>query len=393
MKNILLLLLAAALLTACSSSVGTRNVDFQAGSVTLPADWDIVPGDDTMPNTLMAVAPAENGFRTQFRVDTLKPFKMDKEETAYKLKESLEGKTALVAPPVLTKISGEPAVAYAWRGKENSTENPLLTVDVTHYGYFVCADDNIYSLDFSGLTSQAGEVRAIANEAVYSFETAASKARALAAEKAAREEAEARAEAERKIAREESAFGDAEETKTSEEESFAAAEEEAARIEAEAKAEAKAKAKAKAEEKDAKELAREKVEAAKAEAQKAQDEAVASARAAKEAAKVAQAKAEALSAAQMELDKMNGDGFVQIQQPEVVVEEEPASTAPSFTIENAQPVQTAPAATFETQVNVTPAPAQTEVKVTAPQPAAPTQTTSPMKRTNGGLVIEMQTVN
>lgn len=391
MKNILLLLLAAALLTACSSSVGTRNVDFQAGSVTLPADWDIVPGDDTMPNTLMAVAPAENGFRTQFRVDTLKPFKMDKEETAYKLKESLEGKSALVAQPVLTKISGEPAVAYAWRGKENSTENPLLTVDVTHYGYFVCADDNIYSLDFSGLTSQAGEVRAIANEAVYSFETAASKARALAAEKAAREEAEARAEAERKIAREESAFGDAEETKPSEEESFAAAEEEAARIEAEAKAEAKAKAKA--QEKDAKTLAKEKVEAAKAEAQKAQDEAVASARAAKEAAKVAQAKAEALSAAQMELDKMNGDGFVQIQQPEVVVEEEPASTAPSFTIENAQPVQTAPAATFETQVNVTPAPAQTEVKVTAPQPAAPTQTTSPMKRTNGGLVIEMQTVN
>ena len=118
MKNILLLLLAAALLTACSSSVGTRNVDFQAGSVTLPADWDIVPGDDTMPNTLMAVAPAENGFRTQFRVDTLKPFKMDKEETAYKLKESLEGKSALVAQPVLTKISGEPAVAYAWRGKE-----------------------------------------------------------------------------------------------------------------------------------------------------------------------------------------------------------------------------------------------------------------------------------
>ena len=391
MKNILLLLLAAALLTACSSSVGTRNVDFQAGSVTLPADWDIVPGDDTMPNTLMAVAPAENGFRTQFRVDTLKPFKMDKEETAYKLKESLEGKSALVAQPVLTKISGEPAVAYAWRGKENSTENPLLTVDVTHYGYFVCADDNIYSLDFSGLTSQAGEVRAIANEAVYSFETAASKARALAAEKAAREEAEARAEAERKIAREESAFGDAEETKPSEEESFAAAEEEAARIEAEAKAEAKAKAKA--QEKDAKTLAKEKVEAAKAEAQKAQDEAVASAKAAKEAAKVAQAKAEALSAAQMELDKMNGDGFVQIQQPEVVVEEEPASTAPSFSIENAQPVQTAPAATFETQVNVTPAPAQTEVKVTAPQPAAPAQTTSPMKRTNGGLVIEMQTVN
>ena len=112
-----------------------------------------------------------------------------------------------------------------------------------------------------------------------------------------------------------------------------------------------------------------------------------------ESAKKAQAKAEALSAAQMELDKMNGDGFVQIQQPEVVVEEEPASTAPSFSIENAQPVQTAPAATFETQVNVTPAPAQTEVKVTAPQPAAPTKTTSPMKRTNGGLVIEMQTVN
>jgi len=387
MKNILLILLAAALLTACSSSVGTRNVDFQAGSVTLPDNWAIVPGDDTMPNTLMAVAPAENGYRTQFRVDTLKPFKMDKEETAYKLKESLEGKSALVAPPVLTQISGEPAVAYAWRGKEKSTENRLLTVDVTHYGYFVCADDNIYSLDFSGLTSQADEVRSIANEAVYSFETAASKARALAAEKAAREEAEARAEAERKIAREESAFGESEEETVSEEESYAAAEEEARRIEAEAKAEAKAK------EKDAKELAREKVEAARAEAQKAQDEAVASARAAKEAAKVAQAKAEALSAAQMELDKINGDGFVQIQQPEVVVEEEPVAKTPTFTIENAQPVQTAPSATFETQINVTPAPAQTEVKVTAPQPAAPTQTTSPVKRTNGGLVIQMQTVN
>ena len=391
MKNILLLLLAASLLTACSSSVGTRNVDFQAGSVTLPDNWAIVPGDDTMPNTLMAVAPAENGFRTQFRVDTLKPFKMDKEETAYKLKESLEGKSALVAPPVLTQISGEPAVAYAWRGKEKSTENRLLTVDVTHYGYFVCADDNIYSLDFSGLTSQADEVRSIANEAIYSFETAASKARALAAEQAAREEAEARAEAERKIAREESAFGESEEEKASEEESYAAAEEEAARIEAEAKAEAKAKAKAK--EKDAETLAREKVEAARAEAQKAQDEAVASARAAKEAAKVAQAKAEALSAAQMELDKINGDGFVQIQQPEVVVEEEPVAKTPTFTIENAQPVQTAPSATFETQINVTPAPAQTEVKVTAPQPAAPTQTTSPVKRTNGGLVIQMQTVN
>jgi len=395
MKNILVILCAALALAACSSAPKSTNFDFANGcSVVLPSDWDVVPGDDTMPNTVMALAPVDNGFRSQMRIDALRPFDMEKGETALKLKESLEGKSSLLEPPALVKIGGEPSVAFSWKGKENSTENSLLTVDVTHYGYLICADDNIYSMDFACLASQADEVKGIVDEAVYSFQTPGSKKRALAAEQAAREEAEARAEAERKIAQEESAFEKAEETKSAEEESFAAAEEEARRIEAEAKAEAKAKAKA--EEKDAKELAREKVEAAKAEAQKAQDAAVASARAAREAAKEAQAKAEALSAAQNELDKLNGQEFVQLQQPEVVVKEETV-------VQPTQPTQPAQPTFFESEVTVTPQPQSMEIKVTAPQqtapaaPAAPstpaTPQTSPMKKTNGGLVIEMQTIN
>ena len=403
MKNILVILCAALALAACSSAPKSTNFDFANGcSVVLPSDWDVVPGDDTMPNTVMALAPVDNGFRSQMRIDALRPFDMEKGETALKLKESLEGKSSLLEPPALVKISGEPSVAFSRKGKENSTENALLTVDVTHYGYLICADDNIYSMDFACLASQADEVKGIVDEAVYSFQTPGSKKRAQAAEQAAREEAEARAEAERKIAEEESAFEKAEETKPAEEESFAAAEEEARRIEAEAKAEAKAKAQAKAKaeaearEKDAKELAREKVEAAKAEAQKAQDAAVASARAAREAAKEAQAKAEALSAAQNELDKLNGQEFVQLQQPEIVVEKE-TPAAPS------QPTQPAQPTFFESEVTVTPQPQSMEIKVTAPQQTAPTAPaapsapaapqTSPMKKTQGGLVIEMQTVN
>ena len=127
---------------------------------------------------------------------------------------------------------------------------------------------------------------------------------------------------------------------------------------------------------------------------------MAKARAAKEAAKVAQAKAEALSAAQTELDELNGTGFVQLQQPEVVVKEETVVVQPT---QPTQPTQPAQPSFFESEVTVTPQPQSMEIKVTAPQqtapaaPAAPSTPaapqTSPMKKTNGGLVIEMQTIN
>ena len=234
MKNILLVLFAVILLAACSSAPTQKTIDFENGcSVTLPSDWDVVPGDDTMPNTIMALAPTEGGFRNQMRIDALKPFKMEKGETALKLKESLEGRGSLLDGPALLKISGEPSVAYSWRGKENSAENALLTVDVTHYGYFVCADENIYSLDFSCLTSQADEAKGVFDEAVYSFQTAGSKARAREAE-LARIKAEKEAEAERQAALE------AEKKAQAEEAAFAAAEDEAAAIEAEAAAEKEA---------------------------------------------------------------------------------------------------------------------------------------------------------
>ena len=281
-------------------------------------------------------------------------------------------------------------MAYAWSGKENSTENALLTVDVTHYGYFVCGDENIYSLDFSCLTSQADAVKGVVDEAVYSFQTAGSKKRARQAE-LARIKAEKEAEAERQAALE------AERKAQAEESAFAATEEEAAAIEAEAAAETEA---VKEETVDAKAAAQKKVEAARKEAEKAQEAAVAKARAAKEAAKVAQAKAEALSAAQTELDELNGTGFVQLQQPEVVVKEETVVVQPT---QPTQPTQPAQPTFFESEVTVTPQPQSMEIKVTTPQqtapaaPAAPSTPaapqTSPMKKTNGGLVIEMQTIN
>ena len=384
MKNILLVLFAMILLAACSSAPTQKTIDFENGcSVTLPSDWDVVPGDDTMPNTIMALSPTENGFRNQMRIDALKPFKMEKGETALKLKESLEGRGSLLDGPALLKISGEPSVAYSWRGKENSAENALLTVDVTHYGYFVCADENIYSLDFSCLTSQADEAKGVFDEAVYSFQTAGSKKRAREAE-LARIKAEKEAEAERQAALE------AEKKAQAEEAAFAAVEEEATAAEAEAVAEEEA---VKEEVADAKAAAQKKVEAARKEAEKAQQAAVAKAKAAKEAANVAKAKADALSAAQTELDELNGQGFVQIQQPEVVVKEETV----------VQPTQPTQPSFFESEVTVTPQPQSMEIKVTAPQqtepatPAAPSAPvapqTSPMKKTNGGLVIEMQTVN
>lgn len=381
MKNILLVLFAVILLAACSSAPTQRTIDFENGcSVTLPSDWDVVPGDDTMPNTIMALSPTENGFRNQMRIDALKPFKMEKGETALKLKESLEGRGSLLDGPALLKISGEPSVAYSWRGKENSTENTMLTVDVTHYGYFVCADENIYSLDFSCLTSQADEAKGVFDEAVYSFQTAGSKARAREAE-LARIKAEKEAEAERQAALE------AEKKAQAEEAAFAAAEDEAAAEKEVAKEE---------EASDARAVAQKKVEAARKEAEKAQQAAVAKAKAAKEAANVAKAKADALSAAQTELDELNGQGFVQIQQPEVVVKEETV-------VQPTQPTQPTQPSFFESEVTVTPQTQTMEIQVTAPQqtapttPAAPsapsTPQTSPVKKTNGGLVIEMQTVN
>ena len=381
MKNILLVLFAVILLAACSSAPTQRTIDFENGcSVTLPSDWDVVPGDDTMPNTIMALSPTENGFRNQMRIDALKPFKMEKGETALKLKESLEGRGSLLDGPALLKISGEPSVAYSWRGKENSTENTMLTVDVTHYGYFVCADENIYSLDFSCLTSQADEAKGVFDEAVYSFQTAGSKARAREAE-LARIKAEKEAEAERQAALE------AEKKAQAEEAAFAAAEDEAEAEKEVAKEE---------EVDDAKAAAQKKVEAARKEAEKAQQAAVAKAKAAKEAANVAKAKADALSAAQTELDELNGQGFVQIQQPEVVVKEETV-------VQPTQPTQPTQPSFFESEVTVTPQTQTMEIQVTAPQqtepaaPAAPSAPvapqTSPMKKTNGGLVIEMQTVN
>ena len=333
----------------------------------------------------MAVAPNEGGYRSQMRIDSLRPFNMEKGETALKLKESLESRGALLSAPQIVKISGEPSVAYVWSGKENSTENALLTVDVTHYGYFVCGDDNIYSLDFACLTSQADEVKGVVDEAVYSFQTAASKKRAREAE-IARIRAEKEAEAERQAAIE------AEKKAQAEEAAFAAAEDEAAAIEAEAAAEKEA---VEEEVVDAKAAAQKKVEAARKEAEKAQEAAVAKARAAKEAAKKAKEKADALSAAQTELDELNGQGFVQIQQPEVVVKEETV-------VQPVQPTQPTQPSFFESEVTVTPQPQSMEIKVTTPQqtaPAAPTPSapstpqTSPMKKTNGGLVIEMQTIN
>ena len=116
MKNILVILCAALALAACSSAPKSTNFDFANGcSVVLPSDWDVVPGDDTMPNTVMALAPVDNGFRSQMRIDALRPFDMEKGETALKLKESLEGKSSLLEPPALVKISGEPSPGRAKR--------------------------------------------------------------------------------------------------------------------------------------------------------------------------------------------------------------------------------------------------------------------------------------
>lgn len=403
MKNLLILSLAALVLAACSSAPTQRTVNFPDGSsVTLPSNWDVVPGDDTMPNSVLALAPAENGYRSQFRVDVRKPFKgMEKVEIISKLKDSLEGRGALLGEPRLGEISGEPAVAYAWKGRESGTDNPLMTADVTHFGYFICDDNNIYSLDFSALTSQAAEVKAsVVDSAVASFKTAAALKKEREAQLKAQEEFAAR-EREKKAAKaakaeKEAAFGD--------EEAFAAAEKEAAEIEKEVEKELEEEqfqAEAvpqKDPEADSRVAARKKVEAARKAAQEAQEAAQASARAAKAAAREAQEKADALSAAQMELDSLNGEGFVQIQEREVVVEkEEPAQIA--------QPPQpAAPTFSIENKVTVTPQSQQVmEVQVTAPQqtaPAAPAQPaapaapqTSPIKKSNGQLVIEMQTVN
>lgn len=405
MKNLLILSLAALVLAACSSAPTQRTVNFPDGSSTLlPSNWDVVPGDDTMPNSVLALGPAENGYRPQFRVDVRKPFKgMDKVEIISKLKDSLEGRGALLGEPRLGEISGEPAVAYAWKGRESGTDNPLMTADITHFGYFVCDDSNIYSLDFSTLTSQAAEVKAsVVDSAVSSFRTAAALKKEREAQLKAQEEFEAR-EREQKAAKaakaqKEEAFG--------EEDAFAAAEKEAAEIEKEVEKELeeeKFQAEA-APEDNGRAAAQKRVEAARKAAQEAQEAAQASARAAKAAAREAQEKAAALSAAQMELDSLNEEGFVQIQEREVVVEKE-APAVPAQPVESVQPAQPAtPTFSIENKVTVTPQSQQVmEVQVTAPQqtaPAAPAQPaapaapqTSPIKKSNGQLVIEMQTVN
>lgn len=401
MKNLLILSLAALVLAACSSAPTQKSVNFPDGSSTLlPSNWDVVSGDDTMPNSALALGPEENGYRPQFRVDVRKPFKgMDKVEIISKLKDSLEGRGALLGEPRLGEISGEPAVAYAWKGRETGTENPLMTADITHFGYFVCDDNNIYSLDFATLTSQAAEIKAsVVDGAVSSFRTAAALKKEREAKLKAQEEFAAR-EREKKAAKpvKEDAFG--------EEDAFAAAEKEAAEIEKEVEKELEEEqVQVKADPEAAgRAAAQKKVEAARKAAQEAQEAAVASARAAKAAAKEAKEKADALSAAQMELDNLNGEGFVQIQEREVVVEKE-APVVHAVPVESTEPAQPAqPTFSIENKVNVTPQPTMMEVKVTAPQqtepaaPAAPTAPaapqTSPIRKSNGQLVIEMQTVN
>ena len=403
MKNLLILSAALLLLAACSSAPTQRTVNFPDGSsATLPSNWDVVPGDDTMPNNVLALAPAENGYRSKLSVDVRRPFKgMDKVEIISNLKDSLEGRGAILGEPRLGEISGEPAVAYVWKGRESGTDNPLMTADVTHFGYFICDDSNIYSLDFSALTSQAAEVKAsVVDSAVASFKTAATLKKEREAQLKAQEEFAVR-EREKKAAKaakaaKEDAFGD--------DEAFAAAEKEAAEIEKEVEKELEEEqfqAEAvpqKDPEADSRAVARKKVEAARKAAQEAQEAAQASARAAKAAAREAKEKADALSAAQMELDSLNGEGFVQIQEREVVVEKE----EPSQPVEPTQPAT--PTFSIENKVTVTPQSQQVmEVQVTAPQqtaPAAPAQPaapstpqTSPIRKSNGQLVIEMQTVN
>lgn len=407
MKNLFVLSVAALLLAACSSAPTQRTVNFQDGSsMILPSNWDVVPGDDTMPNAALAMAPAENGYRSQFRLDSRKSFKdMEKTEVIANLKESLENRKGILGEPRLMEISGEPAVFFAWKKRESGTENDFMTADITHFGYLVCDGENIYSLDFAALATSAAELKAeVVDEAVASFRTAAAAARQREAQLKAQEEfaaseRKAKAKAKAKAKQKEEAFGD--------EEAFDAAEKEAAAIEKEVEKELeeeKFQAEVKETEVDGRAAARARVEAARKAAQEAQDAAVASARAAKAAAREAQEKAEALSAAQMELDNLNGDGFVQIQEKEVVVEKEIPAT-PAQPIQTTQPSQ--PSFSIENKVTVTAQPQEVmEVKVTAPQqtepaaPAAPQQPaapaapqTSPMRRSNGQLVIEMQTVN
>ena len=408
MKNLFVLSVAALLLAACSSAPTQRTVNFQDGSsMILPSNWDVVPGDDTMPNAALAMAPAENGYRSQFRLDSRKSFKdMEKTEVIANLKESLENRKGILGEPRLMEISGEPAVFFAWKKRESGTENDFMTADITHFGYLVCDGENIYSLDFAALATSAAELKAeVVDEAVASFRTAAAAARQREAQLKAQEEfaaSERKAKAKAKAKQKEEAFGD--------EEAFDAAEKEAAAIEKEVEKELeeeKFQAEVKESEVDGRAAARARVEAARKAAQEAQDAAVASARAAKAAAREAQEKAEALSAAQMELDNLNGDGFVQIQEKEVVVEKEIPAT-PAQPIQTTQPSQPSqPSFSIENKVTVTAQPQEVmEVKVTAPQqtepaaPAAPQQPaapaapqTSPMRRSNGQLVIEMQTVN
>jgi hypothetical protein len=167
-KHVIIISCSFVFLTACSSSTSYRKGSLSY-NIDLPDNWDIVESSD--PNELIISAPSENGYKSQLKINALQPYPIGKTATAHMLKDSFEKWPEFRTRTSLTTINGEPTVALVCREEESSKENPIQKMDVTHYGYFVCADDYTYSLDFSFLTSDPEEKRRkIVSDAINSFQ-------------------------------------------------------------------------------------------------------------------------------------------------------------------------------------------------------------------------------
>ena len=279
MKQFLLLIGAALLLTACSSTPTKTFASPEGYAIDLPSDWNTVQGDDAMPDSLTAVAPEANNYKANAKISVSTDFAGEpKREIIAKIKKSLESRKLLEGPTV-TEISGEPALTYAWKQRADSTANSLMTVDVTGFGSFVCDDSELYIISFYCLSSQAADFKAkVVDPALASFRTSSYIA--------SQENNSAPAS--------DNAFDNA--FDSTPESSAAFDEKPSVKEEAPVKSQAETEV----------EKAKAQVEAAKAAALEAQEAARKSALEAREAAQAAEAKAKALSEAQDKLDALEG---------------------------------------------------------------------------------------
>lgn len=388
MKRLLLLVAATLFVAACSSTKVQTYQSPDGYALQLPSDWSLVERDDTMPNSLNALAPSEDNFQSRLVVDVSTDFaSQPKNETINQLKERLTGRKLYQSPRVID-ICGEPALTYGFKRKAASPANPLMTIDEANFGCFICEDSKLYSLTFTCLGSKAPEFQTeVVDRALASFRTQSYFKREAELEARRREAlaAEERAEAAFAQAKEEESAFDTAVTKEQEEVGEAVQEFQKASEEVEAApAEQKQAVQSEAEKARAEALAR--IEAAKAAAQEAEEKAAKAAREAKDAASAAKAKAQALSEAQQALDAM--EGRKQEESWETLVDEKGTPATEMQLQIPAAPAQ--PAVQVETPAVKVETPAAPAVKVETPaapaQPAAPANT---LQKKDGQFVMEM----